>query len=541
MQQWRLGQRPIARKALPWRGGPGALRPALPAHSANSDEPTVLGFQYDILAHDPSGHAAGSEATAIVAFSQRLLASGSATRTLKAWCAEHRVGDGPVQAARHACTPEPPEAALLAALALAPGEALRHRRVTLIRGALALADCEVWWVPARLDPAMVEALEATATPFGAVTAPLRTARRTLFATALPADPAHLLEHRAVLVPAGATRPIAALRERYRRTLLTARAGQHGPALLCLGVLLGIALPPLAEMARPWMGLAVFILTLGALLRLDGPAFRTELACRRTMLAVLAWTVLGVPLLAFATLRLLQPDRDVALALLLTTMAPPISSAAAIAAMLGISAPVALLASVAATLAAPLTLPPLAALLAGTELELDPLALALRLGAIVGGAALTAWLLRRLAGRWVAQNPQAMTGICVLGLLLLGLGAMRGLGEEIVAAPERALLLLGLALLANAALQVAGAMVFAGLGRRRALAVGLVSGNRNTALVWAAAAPLLVDRPVVELTLAMTIIAIFIMPALTRRGLAALLARDATPRIEPRAQPARQRP
>lgn len=118
----------------------------------------------------------------------------------------------------------------------------------------------------------------------------------------------------------------------------------------------------------------------------------------------------------------------------------------------------------------------------------------------------------------------MTGIAVLGLLLVAIGAMRGMHEQIAAAPSRAVLFLGLAFLLNAGLQIVGALLFAGLERRRALTVGLVSGNRNITLVWAAAAPVLADEAVVELFLAMSVFPIFMLPVVSQRLFAALLER-----------------
>ncbi|MGG5820042.1 hypothetical protein [Falsiroseomonas sp. HW251] len=309
--------------------------------------------------------------------------------------------------------------------------------------------------------------------------------------------------------------------------LLARAGRNGPVLLCGGVLIGLITPALADAARPLMGVAVFVFTLGAFLKVDGTVFRQEAADRQTIFLIVAWSTFGVPLLAYVLVQALRPGPDIALGLLLCTLAPPVGSAAAIAAMLGLSAPLALLATIAATLAAPLYLPPLAATLAGAELAIDPLTMSLRLAAIIGGAGLTSWLLRRYAGRWVAENPNAMTGIAVLGLLLVAIGAMGGMREQIVAGPARALLQLVLAFLVNVALQVVGALLFAGLERRRALTVGLVSGNRNITLVWAAAAPFLAHQPGVELYLAMSVFPIFMLPAATQRIVAALLARPAT--------------
>jgi predicted Na+-dependent transporter len=218
---------------------------------------------------------------------------------------------------------------------------------------------------------------------------------------------------------------------------------------------------------------------------------------------------------------LPPDPDLTVGILLCALAPPVGSAAAIAAMLGLSAPLALLATVVSTLAAPFYLPPLAVVLAGAELAVDPISLSLRLGLIVGGAAVASWVLRRFAGHWVTANPNAMTGIAVLGLILVAIGAMRGMRDQILAAPGQAAMLLGLAFVINLGLQVAGAALFGATNRIRALTVGLVSGNRNITLVWAAAAPFLADRPKVELFLAMSVFPIFMLPALTRRLLVGL--------------------
>lgn len=301
--------------------------------------------------------------------------------------------------------------------------------------------------------------------------------------------------------------------------ILAIAGRNGPALLCGGVLIGLIAPPLAELVRPLMGLAVLVFTLGAFLKVDAAAFRAEMSQRSTI-GILAWSTFGVPLLAVLVVGGLQPAPELAAGIVLCALAPPVGSAAAIAAMLGLSAPLALLATVVATLAAPFYLPPLAAQLAGAELVIDPVAIFLRLALIVGGAACTACLLRRFAGAWVSQNPNAMTGIAVLGLLLVAVGAMRGMQDEILAHPWHAAWMLGLAFFLNAGLQVVGAVLFGALELRRALTVGLVSGNRNVTLVWAAAAPFVVDHPGVELFLAMSVFPIFMLPLAMRRTLEA---------------------
>lgn len=297
--------------------------------------------------------------------------------------------------------------------------------------------------------------------------------------------------------------------------LLALAGRHGPVLLCAGVLVGLLVPPLAEAARPLFGAAVFAFTLGAFLKVDARSFRAELADRRGALLVFAWSAFGVPLCGWGVVQLVPMPADLATGLLLYLLAPPVGGAAAIAAMLGLSAPLALFATITAMAIAPFTLPPLALAMTGAELSIDPLVLALRLGVIVGAAALAAWLMRRYAGAWVREHPDAMTGIAVLGLLVVALAAMRGIQAQILVAPWLALGWLALAFAVNAGLQALAALLFANGDRRRALTVGLCTGSRSVTLVWAAAAPFVESRPGVELFLAMSLLPIFMLPLPTR--------------------------
>jgi predicted Na+-dependent transporter len=209
-------------------------------------------------------------------------------------------------------------------------------------------------------------------------------------------------------------------------------------------------------------------------------------------------------------------------MLLCMLAPPVGSAAAIAAMLGLSAPLALLATVAATILSPFYLPPLATALAGYHLQIEAFGMAQRLLVIVSGAFVSATLLRRFAGRFVTQNPHAMTGVAVLGLILVAIGAMRGMQSYFLEEPREVARIVVLAFAVNAGFQVLGTLLFWPAGRLRALSLGLVSGNRNVTLVWAAAGASLVEAPKVELYLAMSVFPIFMMPVLTRWTITQLL-------------------
>ncbi len=310
--------------------------------------------------------------------------------------------------------------------------------------------------------------------------------------------------------------------------LLALVGRNGPALLCGGVLVGLAAPVLAEAARPLMGAAVFFFTLGAFLKVDLAGFRAEVlaAGPRRNLAVLAWVGLGVPLAASGLVAVLQPGPALAQGILLCAVAPPLVSTTAIAAMLGLSAPLALSAAVAATLAAPLAMPWLATTLGVLAPGMDPLTMALRLAAVIGGACLASWVLRRWAPRFVVENPSAMTGIAVLALIVFAVGAMHGMQDYLRREPGVVSLTLAVAFAVNAGFLLLGAMLFAGFGRGAALTVGLLSGNRSVGLAWAAVSGAL--TPSLELFLAMSLLPIYVLPVLIRPLVAALLARAASP-------------
>src|SRR5258708_6630446 len=82
----------------------------------------------------------------------------------------------------------------------------------------------------------------------------------------------------------------AMTGRHGRDLL-AFAGRNGALILFVGVLIGLVAPTLADAARPLLGLAVFVFTLGAFLKVDLASFRKELARPAWTACMLAWTSL----------------------------------------------------------------------------------------------------------------------------------------------------------------------------------------------------------------------------------------------------------
>lgn len=292
--------------------------------------------------------------------------------------------------------------------------------------------------------------------------------------------------------------------------------RHGPSVLAGGVLLGLAWPGLAVLARPLMPATVFIFVLGTLLRVDTAELRAALARPRISVLLPIFVMLACPLLVGMLAKMAGMDPAVRLALVLAVAAPPSSGTAAVARMLGLDPAVPLVATFVSMAAAPFTVPLLADMASdGGPVTIGPLDLAWRLALLVGSAEGVALLLRRRAARMLAAHGLALDGLIVVALLVFALATMSGVRAMIEVAPGRALAFVLLAYGCNIGLQLLAAAVFPGDASARA-AIGLTAGNRNVGLVWAALGT--AATPTMTLLFAAAQLPIYTLPRLLQAGL-----------------------
>lgn len=295
--------------------------------------------------------------------------------------------------------------------------------------------------------------------------------------------------------------------------LLAFLGGHATRVLFLGVFLGLAVPPLAALARPLLGPTVLALLLAMLLRIDWSAMGEYM--RRPVLATLLtlWLLIGAPVLTWLILQPSDLPANLTTSLVLMAAAPPILTSAAIAALLKLDGALAIVAGLVSTLLVPLTLPPLALGLLAVELDVSAAVFMVRLAAIVGAAFLLAALIRRLTPTgWLSAHASQIDGLVVVGMLIFAIAVMDGVTATLIERPAFVGLLVLAAFLANLGLQLLAIAVFAWLGRRGAFTVGLMTGNRNMGLLLAALPP---ESPFeVLLYFAVAQLPIFMLPALT---------------------------
>lgn len=302
-------------------------------------------------------------------------------------------------------------------------------------------------------------------------------------------------------------------------------GRHATRVLFLGVFLGLAVPPLANLARPVLAPTVIVLLAALLLRIDWSAM-AEYARRPVLASVLtAWLLLGAPMAMWAILMPLAAPESLTTALVLMAAAPPILSSAAIAVLLGLDGALAIVAGLVSTLLAPLTVPPLALLLLDLDLQIGTLTFMGRLGVIVLGAFALAGAIRWLAGpRRLAAHARQIDGVVVVAMLVFAVAIMDGVTATLLERPGTVGLWAIASFLANPGLQALGILVFGWLGRRGALTVGLTSGNCNMGLLLAAL-PATSDFDVL-LYFAVAQLPIYMLPAILLPVYRRLLAAEA---------------
>ncbi len=306
-------------------------------------------------------------------------------------------------------------------------------------------------------------------------------------------------------------------------------GAHATRVLFLGIFLGIALPPLASLARPLLAPAVVLLLSATLLRVDWSAMREY--ARRPVLATLltAWLLLGAPVISWLLLSRLVLPESLTTAIVLMAAAPPILSAAAIAVLLDLDGALAVVAGLISTLLTPLTVPPLALALLGIALDISMFDFMLRLGGIVVVAFLAALAIRHVAPPgWLHAHRSGIDGVVVILMLLFAVAIMDGVTETAIARPGMVALWVLAAFVANPVLQLLGMAAFSWLGRRGALTVGLISGNCNMGLLLASLPPA-ADFDVL-LFFALAQLPIFMLPAMMLPVYRRLLPETAAPEL-----------
>ena len=273
-------------------------------------------------------------------------------------------------------------------------------------------------------------------------------------------------------------------------------GRQGTRAIAALVFIGIAVPPIDAVLRPYVTEAIFALLCIAFVRLDPAALRGHLGRPRLVLAATAWTMLVLPgLYGVGGLLLGLGTRapDLYLALVLQAVASPMMAAPAFAALMGLDATLVLVALVACSALTPLTAPLFAYAFVGAGLTLSPITLGIKLLAILAGSMALGTLIRKLVGtRALARHRAEIDGFNIVVVFVFVGAVMENVAANFAAAPLSMVGLLALAFALSFGMLGLTALVFARTGHERALVLGLMASQRNMGLMLAATGGALPD-------------------------------------------------
>ncbi len=265
-------------------------------------------------------------------------------------------------------------------------------------------------------------------------------------------------------------------------------GRQGTRAIAALVFIGIAIPPLGAMLKPFVTEAVFVLLVISFMRVDVAAMRGYLAKPALVIGATLWSTIAVPLLfglGGVASGFDKSSPDLFLGLMLQAVASPMMASPALVALMGLDSTLVLITLVTSTALVPLSAPLFAYLFFGSALSLSPLTLGLKLFAILAGAMGVAAAIRRLVGAdAIIRHKQPIDGFNILVLLVFVSAVMGTVAVSFWAEPVRVLCLTVLAFAIFAVLLGATVLVFRKAGQERALALGLMASQRNMGLMLA---------------------------------------------------------
>lgn len=273
-------------------------------------------------------------------------------------------------------------------------------------------------------------------------------------------------------------------------------GRRGTRAVAALIVIGIALPSIGAVLKPFVTEAVFVLLCIAFLRVDAAAFRNYVARPALVLAATIWTSLVIPTLfvtSYLAFGLKEQSPDLFLALVLQAIASPLMAAPAFAALMGLDATLVLCTMVTSTALLPFTAPWFAHAFIGPALALSPLAFGIKLFAILAGSALVGFTVRRIAGvAAIERQKERIDGFNILVLFVFIAAIMEGVASRLLATPMITLGLAALAFMVFFAMFCLTTLLFASAGRGRAVTLGFMASQRNVGLMLAATGGALPD-------------------------------------------------
>jgi bile acid:Na+ symporter, BASS family len=272
----------------------------------------------------------------------------------------------------------------------------------------------------------------------------------------------------------------------------AAIGKKGELAFALSIFLGLALPQLAEAARPMLVISVFIFTMLTYARVDLDNMVETVRQPLRLVLAMGWAIVAPPLI-FLAIMAVAPAEHVSealmLGLVLYVASPVLNGSPAFAMLLGFRNGLILTINFLHMILTPLIAPPLASWLMGHDLPLSAGVLALRLSIMIFGATLGAVLVRKIIGQSrLKAHSDELNGINVILYFGFAIAAMDGVIDATLADPMRTVWFLVIAFGLSILMFMLSLAVARPFGPNDNFTLSIGIGLRNIGLLVAAFGP-----------------------------------------------------
>jgi predicted Na+-dependent transporter len=266
-------------------------------------------------------------------------------------------------------------------------------------------------------------------------------------------------------------------------------GRQGARAIAAVVFIAILVPPFDALLKPYVPEAIFALLFVAFVRVETADLRRQLRKPGLLIAATVWTSLIIPVLIGVGCLAVKVDTrapDLFIGLMLQAIASPMMASPAFAAVMGLDTTLILTTLVASTMLLPLTAPMFSYIFIGPNLTISPLALGMKLLAILAGSLLLAVVIRRFVRlSALARYNDQINGVNIILVFVFVAAVMEDVAARFTAEPAMMIELTVLAFALTFAILGLTAMVFIKAGREPALILGLMASQRNMGLMLAA--------------------------------------------------------
>ena len=283
----------------------------------------------------------------------------------------------------------------------------------------------------------------------------------------------------------------------------------GTTVLAAGVIIGFLIPPLSALLNPMLPVAVFIFVCGTFLRADLSILKTTFLQPKIAVFFPLFAIAFMPITVGVILKFASIPQIIVSAVVLTLASPPSSGNAAMAKLFGYKGEAPLVIILVTMIAAPLTIPLVAAMV---QVNVNAIDLMHGLVLLLFSTGALAFLLRASFGKALATHASEVDKVVLGALFVFAIATMDGV---LWASAENTVFTIFLVLSAfalNIGMQCTGALMAGGSTEQR-IAVALTFGNRNVGLPWAVLGGSL--DPTILLFFALFQLPIFILPLLLK--------------------------